>query len=72
MLSTIHSADAVKIGRRDGSTIMKPTCIADYTWLMGGVDLPNSPHPKMVEKAIFPPNESACSECLCCLQPLWP
>ena len=39
MLSTIHSADAVRVVSRDRSVVTKPTCIADYTRLMRGVDL---------------------------------
>ena len=39
MMSTIHSADAVRVVRHDRSVVTKPTSIADYTRLMGGVDL---------------------------------
>ena len=38
ILSTIHSADAVRVVRCDRSVVTKPT-FADYSRLMGGVDL---------------------------------
>ena len=38
MLSTIHSADAfLWVVRHDRSVVLRHTCIADYTRLMGGV-----------------------------------
>ena len=74
MLPTIHVADAVKIRKRDDTFVTKPTCIADYTALMGGggwsvgpigaILFTDTAHRKVVEETFLSLAQSSDCQCI--------